>query len=90
MENALVDWDDPADPDGNTAHIDQHGLTQEEVQSVLLDPRASHDASASSGRPMAFGTTHTGRSIAVAYEVLNADDPLIVRPITAYDVPEPT
>lgn len=89
MENALVDWDDPADLDGNTAHIAEHGLSTEEIESVLLDPQSSHDVSGSSGRPMVFGTTHTGRFIAVVYEVLNADDPLIVRPITAYDVPEP-
>jgi uncharacterized DUF497 family protein len=89
MENALVDWDDPTDPDGNTAHIAEHGLSPEEVESVLLDPNASHDASASTGRPMDFGVTHTGRFVAVVYEVLNPDDPLIVRPVTAYDVPEP-
>jgi hypothetical protein len=44
----------------------------------------------SSGRPIAFGTTGTGRFIAVVFDVLNPADPLIIRPITAYDVPEPT
>jgi hypothetical protein len=34
--------------------------------------------------------TITGRFIAVVFEVLNPDDPLIIRPVTAYDVPEPT
>jgi hypothetical protein len=43
----------------------------------------------SSGRPIAFGTTDTGRFIAVVFEVLNVADPLIFRPITAYEVPEP-
>jgi hypothetical protein len=43
----------------------------------------------SSGRPIAFGSTGTGRFIAVVFEVLNLADPLIIRPITAYDVPEP-
>ena len=90
MENALVDWDDPSDPDGNTSHIAEHGLTPDEVDFVLLDPRASHDVSGSSGRPVVFGSTNTGRYIVVVYEVLNPDDPLIVRPITAYDVPEPS
>lgn len=89
MENALVDWDDRSDPDGNTAHIAEHGLTPDEVESVLLDPDTSHDVSGSSGRPVVFGTTSTGRHIVVVYEVLNPDDPLILRPITAYDVPEP-
>jgi len=89
MENALVDWDDADDLDGNTAHIAEHGLTPDEVEFVLRSPQASHDASGSSGRPMAFGTTATGRFIAVVYEVLNPDDPLIIRPIAAYEVPEP-
>jgi hypothetical protein len=43
----------------------------------------------SSGRPIAFGVTGTGRFIAVVFEVLNLTDPFIIRPITAYDVPEP-
>jgi uncharacterized DUF497 family protein len=90
MEDALVDWDDADDPDGNVAHIGEHGLTTDEVESVLLDPQAAHDVSGSTGRPVAFGTTDTGRFIVVVYEVLNPDDPLILRPITAYDVPEPS
>jgi uncharacterized DUF497 family protein len=90
MEDALVDWDEPSDADGNTAHIAEHGLTPDEVESVLLDPNAVQDVSGSSGRPAAFGTTHTGRFIIVVYEVLNVDDPLILRPITAYEVPEPS
>lgn len=88
MEDALIDWDDSGDPDGNTAHIAEHGLTPDEVESVLRDPNASHDVSGSTGRPVVFGTTITGRHIVVVYEVVNPDDPLIVRPITAYDVPE--
>ncbi len=43
----------------------------------------------SSGRPIAFGFTLTGRFIAVVFEISNLDDPLILRPITAYEVPEP-
>ena len=38
MEDALIDWDITADPDGNTAHISEHGLSQEEIESVLRDP----------------------------------------------------
>ncbi len=89
MEHALIDWDDPGDTEGNTAHIGEHGLTPDEVESVLRDPNASHDVSGSSGRPVVFGTTSTGRYIVVVYEVLSPDDPPIVRPITAYEVPEP-
>jgi hypothetical protein len=89
MEDALIDRDDATNPDGNSAHVAEHGLTQEEVESVLRDPYSSHDVSGTSGRPLAFGTTNIGRFIVVVYEVLNPDDPLILRPITAYEVPEP-
>jgi uncharacterized DUF497 family protein len=87
--HALVDWDDAKDEDGNTAHIAEHGLTPEEVESVLFDEHTTFDVSDSSGRPIAFGDTDTGRFIAVVFEVLNPADPLIIRPITAYDVLEP-
>ena len=89
MNSALFDWDDADDPDGNSAHVAEHGMTESEVESVLLGAFTRHDSSASTGRPIAFGTTLTGRFIAVVYEVLNLEDPLIIRPITAYDVSEP-
>ena len=38
--------------------------------------------------PTAFGWTSTGRHLAVVYEVVD-DDPLMLRPVTAYDVPPP-
>jgi uncharacterized DUF497 family protein len=90
FRNALIDWDDPADESSNTAHIAEHGLTPEEVESALLDENAIFDVSASSGHPIAFGSTNTGRFIAVVFDILNLADPFIIRPITAYDVPEPT
>jgi uncharacterized DUF497 family protein len=89
MIDALIDWDDPGDPDGNTAHIADHGLTCDEVESVLFSPDARQDDSGSTGRPVMFGTTYTGRFIIVVFEVLNEDDPCIFRPITAYEVSEP-
>ena len=90
LHDALIDWDEPDDERGNTAHIAEHGLTPEEVESVLFDPAATFDFSDSSGRPIAFGNTVTGRFIAIVLEILNLADPLIIRPITAYEVPEPT
>jgi uncharacterized DUF497 family protein len=90
LRDALIDWDEPDDENGNTAHIAEHGLTSDEVESALLDDAATFDVSDSSSRPIAFGTTHTGRFIAVVFEVQNVADPLIIRPITAHDVPEPT
>ena len=90
LRDALIDWDEPEDEGSNTAHIAEHGLTPQEVESALFDENTTFDVSDSSGRPIAFGSTDTGRFIAVVFEVLNPDDPLILRPITAYDVPEPT
>jgi hypothetical protein len=53
------------------------------VESALFDEQPTFDVSDSSGRPIAFGTTRTGRFIMVVFEVLNPADPLVVRPITA-------
>jgi uncharacterized DUF497 family protein len=90
LSDALIDWD-VLDGDGsNTAHVAEHGLTPEEVEAALFDRDTTFDLSDSSGRPIAFGSTGTGRFIAIVFEVLNPADPLIIRPITAYDVPEPT
>jgi hypothetical protein len=50
MEHAFINGDDLSDPDSNTAHMSEHGLTPEEVASVLRDPNASHDVSGSTGR----------------------------------------
>ena len=71
-------------------NIAEHDLTSSEVESVLFDESTTFDLSESSGLPIAFGSTDTGRFVAVVFEVLNLSDPLIIRPITAYDVPEPT
>jgi len=89
LRDALIDWDDPDDEQGNTAHIAEHGWTTDEVDSVLFDEDAEFDASDSTGNPIVFGITPTGRYIVVVFEVLNRADPLIIRPITAYEVPEP-
>ena len=67
----------------------EHGLRPEEVESALFAENTTFDVSDSSGRPIAFGSTGTGRCIAVVFDVLNPADPLVIRPITAYDVPEP-
>jgi uncharacterized DUF497 family protein len=89
LQDDLIDWDEPQDESGNTAHISEHGLTPEEVEFALFHEETTFDVSDSSGRPIAFGVTGTGRFIVVVFEVLNPADPAIIRPITAYDVPEP-
>jgi len=85
----LIDWDEPDDEGSNTAHIAEHDLTPEEVESAFVDDQITFDLSHSSGRPIAFSYTHTDRYIAIVFEVRNLADPLIIRPITAYEVPEP-
>ena len=55
----------------------------------MLAEDTTFDVSNASGRPIAFGYTDTGRFILVVFEMLNIVDPLIIRPITAYEVPEP-
>lgn len=88
LRDALVDWDEPDDEAGNTTRIAEHGLTPDEVDSALFDEGTMFDLSDSSGRPIAFGTTNTGRFITIVFEIQNLEDPLVVRPITAYEVPE--
>jgi hypothetical protein len=88
LRDALIDWDEPDDEGSNMAHIAEHDLTREEVEFALFDEYTAFDVSDSSGLPIAFGNTGTGRFIAVVFDLLYLSDPLIIRPITAYDVPE--
>jgi uncharacterized DUF497 family protein len=76
-------WDRDDDPDGNVQHCAKHGVTKEDVEDVLENP-LDEDISRSSGRPVAFGYTSTGRHLMVVYEQVDADT---VYPVTAYDVP---
>lgn len=80
-------WDLEDDPDGNVQqHIAEHGLSVDEVEDVLYaadEVLASH----SSGRPITFGETRTGRHIAVVFDIID-EDPLSVSPITAYETEE--
>ena len=87
--DATIIWDLEDDPDGNVQHIRQHDVTIEEAEEVLLNPRSSRAVSRSTGSPTAFGWTLTGRYLAVVYEIAE-DDPLTLRPLTAYDVPPPS
>ena len=83
--NALVSWDDPANPRGNRQKVWAHGLTEDEVESVLLDddatvvPNRSHPEHC-----LVFGYTCMGRFIAVPWEILDDEHP-VIRPITAFE-----
>jgi hypothetical protein len=85
MFDVTVLWDLPDDPDGNIRHIEENGLTVEEVEDVLLNPDNDEALSRSSGRPITFGWTSTGRHVAVIWETVN-DDPRMVMVRTAYEV----
>lgn len=76
-------WDLDDDPDGNVQHCAEHGVTKEEVETVFQNA-SDADTSRSSGRPVVFGDTSTGRHLMVVYEEIDADT---VYPVTAYDVP---
>jgi hypothetical protein len=83
-------WDLPDDPDGNYCHlvVEGHGISQEEVEEVLRNPTCDTDESRSSSQPITFGWTSAGRYIAVVWEFV-LEDPKMIYPITAYEVPPP-
>ncbi len=83
MPYSSVIWDLEDDSDGNVQHIALHGITQDEVEEVLQNAMDA-DISQSSGRPIVFGDTSTGKHILVVFEEIDADT---VYPITAYEVP---
>jgi uncharacterized DUF497 family protein len=79
----IVLWDLDDDPEGNVQHCTEHGVTKEEVEEALQNVTDA-DVSRSSGRPVVFGDTSTGRHLMVVYEQIDADT---VYPVTAYEVP---
>jgi uncharacterized DUF497 family protein len=78
-----VIWNE--EPGGNVEHIDEHGLTVEDIEYVLAYYE-SNDVSHSSGQPCVFGYAPEGVYIIVVYELVDEDR---VHPVTAYEVPEP-
>ena len=68
----------------NEQHLAEHGVTPEEFAEVVCDPDRV-GASRSSGRPIAFGPTSTGKYLACVYELF---DESTVYPITAYEAEE--
>ena len=83
MSIDAIIWDLDDDPDGNVVHCAEHGVTKDEVEDVLQNARDS-DFSRSSGRPVVFGDTSTGRHLMIVYEEAEQGT---VYPITAYEVP---
>ena len=77
-------WDLDEDPGGNVQHCAEHDVTKEEIEEVFQNA-SDADISRSSGRPVIYGDTSTGRHVIVVYEVIDADT---VYPVTAYEVPK--
>jgi hypothetical protein len=90
MGRVVFIWDLDDDQEGNYWHIcvDGHGITRDEVEEVLSENYANTTQSRSSGQPVTFGWTATGKYLTVVFEWVS-DDPLTVYPITAYEVPTP-
>ena len=55
MDDSQVVWDLEDDPDGNVRHIQERGITMDEVEDVLLDRDSQTAVSKSSGDPITFG-----------------------------------
>ncbi len=89
LEFDYVEWDEPDDANGSVAHIAAAGLTPEDVEDVLYAPDPDTDTSDSTGRPVVFGTTSTGKYIIVVYERSEGNKVVVIRPITAYEVDPP-
>ena len=75
----LFVWDDESE-----RHLAEHGVTPEEFSEVVCNPDRE-EISRSSGRPIAFGPTSTGKYLACIYELL---DETTVYAITAYEPEE--
>ena len=86
MADIVIIWDLEDDPDGNYRHIvDGHDVTIAEVEEVMKKRANRTVISKTSGNPVTFGKTKSGKFIAVVWEHIN-DDPLTIYPITAYPV----
>ncbi len=86
MIEPVIIWDLEEEPDGNCAHIAEHGITKDDVADVVSDPSNETVPSDSSGRPATFGWTESGKHILVVWEHVE-DDPRTIYPVTAYEVP---
>jgi len=85
----IIDWDDEDDPHGNVQHIIGPGeVTIEDVNEILSNHQGPIELSEQSGNQIVIGWTSTGKHIAVVFVFEDDPDLIIIRPITAYPVPE--
>jgi hypothetical protein len=84
MGYATIIGDMEDDPAGNVQHIAEHDLTKEEVEDAVPEPEW-RSISRSSGLPIVFGTTTSGRFIAVVFQEIDNET---IKPVTAFDIDE--
>lgn len=82
MPNVLIIWNDEI-----IEYLLQHGVTmeefEEEFEEVVLQARKV-ERSRSSGRPIVFGPTSTGKFLACVFEYVS-DDKYEIVPVTAFE-----
>lgn len=77
MPHVLFIWTDEI-----VGYLALHGITPDEFEEVVINSREV-ETSHSSGRPIVFGPTSTGKYLACVFEYVDRDE---VIPITAYEV----
>jgi hypothetical protein len=65
-------------------HLAEHGITTDEFEEVVCNPEGE-DVSRSSGNPIAFGPTSSGKYLCCVFKRLEGDT---IEPVTAYEVGE--
>jgi hypothetical protein len=87
MGGVQILWDLEDDSGGNVQHIAVNGVSVEEYVEVFAENYQRATISRESGRPITFGWTSTGKHIAVVWDEIQPEDPLIIRPVTAFETP---
>lgn len=79
MEIAGFDWDD-----GNWPKCGKHGVSQEEIEEVLVgSPAVMHDPHPEEPRMRAIGQTDAGRYVFVVFMLRDVQGQTSLRPISA-------
>jgi hypothetical protein len=63
-------------------HLAEHDVSPDEFEEVVSDPDYE-DLSRSTGNPVAFGWTSTGRQLCCVFKRIDADT---IEPVTAYEL----
>jgi uncharacterized DUF497 family protein len=79
MKTAGFDWDD-----GNWPKCGKHGVTQTEIEEVLLNtPAVMPDPYPEEPRMRAIGKTSAGRYVFLVFMIRQFNDQFFLRPISA-------